>query len=90
MNRNCLWVLTRKVLFLYSDIFVSSLILCFLFENSAAYMDCLLAKENLAGNILPMDRLIDEKLFNKVAIITRESYVVVLVENSNSNLFKVK
>lgn len=37
-----------------------------------------------------MDRLIDEKLFNKVAIITRESYVVVLVENSNSNLFKVK
>lgn len=49
----------------------------FLFRNSAAYTDCLLAKENLAiGNILSMERLIDEKLFNKV----------VLVENSNSNL----
>lgn len=44
----------------------------------------------LFGNILPIDRLIDEKLFNKVAILTRESYIVVLVENSNSNLFKVK
>lgn len=63
--RNYLWILTRTVLFLYCDSFdyVITNVAGFLFQNSAAYMDCLLAKKKLAiWQYFPYGRLIDEKL----------------------------
>lgn len=64
--RNYLWILTKRYFFYIVTLdYVITNLAGFLFQNSAAYMDCLLAKEKLAiWQYFPCGRLIDEKIIN--------------------------